>query len=54
MLLAEIARRGSNDCSFADYNFAVLLERLPDVFFAYEVGRLYTGRAVLAVRRLLE
>ena len=41
MLFSEIAGGRSDDSSFADYNFAVLLERLPDVVFTYELGRFY-------------
>ena len=38
MLLAEVARGGSDYCSLTDHNFAPLLQGLPDVVFAYEVG----------------
>jgi len=38
VLLGKVARGRSDDRSFADYNFAVLLESLPDVVFAYKVG----------------
>jgi len=37
MLLAEIARGRCHDCLLTDYNFAVLLERLPHVIFTDEI-----------------
>ena len=38
MLLPEVARSGCHDCLLADYNFAILLQRLANVVFADEVG----------------
>ena len=38
VLLAEVARRRCHDRALADYNFAVLLEGLPNVVFADKVG----------------
>ncbi len=40
MLFAEVAGGGCHDSALANYNFAVLFQGLPDVIFAYEVGRL--------------
>lgn len=40
MLFSEIAGGRSDDSSLADYNLAVLLQGLPNVVFAYELGRL--------------
>ena len=48
MLFTEIPRRWSDDRSFTDYNFAVLLDGLPHVVLAHEVdgllGTLYSLR----------
>ena len=41
MLLAKVPRRRCHDRPLADYNFAPLPDRQPDVFFAYEVGGLF-------------
>jgi len=38
VLLAEVARGRGDDGSFADYDFAILLQRLPNIVFADEVG----------------
>ena len=44
LLFAEIPRRGGHDRPFADHNLAPLPYRLPDVVFAYELGRFLQGR----------
>ena len=44
VLFAEVAGGWSDDSSFADYNFAVLLDGLPDVVFTYELGRFLITR----------
>jgi hypothetical protein len=41
MLFAQITRRRCHNRALADYNFATLPERLPNVLFAYEVGRFF-------------
>ena len=38
VLFAEVSGRRCHDRALADYNFAVLLERLPNVVFADKVG----------------
>lgn len=41
MLFPEVASGWCDYRSFTDHNFAVLLQRLTDVVFAYEVGRFF-------------
>jgi hypothetical protein len=43
VLLAEVTRGGSNNRAFADYDFAILLQRLANVVLADEVGGLFGG-----------
>ena len=38
MLLSKVPRGWCHDCLLANYNFAILLQRLPDVVFADEGG----------------
>jgi hypothetical protein len=41
MLFPEVPRGGRDYGSLTDYNFAVLLEGLTDVVFAYELCRFF-------------
>lgn len=43
MLLAEVARGGSDYRSLTDHNFAVLLQGLAYVVFTYELCRFFSG-----------
>ena len=43
VVLAKVARGWRYDSAFADYNFAPLPHGLPNVVFAYEVGRFFHG-----------
>src|SRR5918993_3669832 len=42
MFVPKVAGRRSDYGPFTDYDFAVLLQGLPNVVFAYEVGRFFT------------
>ncbi len=41
VLLPEIAGRRSDYGSITDYDFAILLQGLTDVFFTYELGKIF-------------
>lgn len=41
MLIPEVPGRRGDYRSLSDYNFAILLDGLADVIFAYEVGNLF-------------
>ena len=43
MLLSEVSGSRCHNRALANYNFATLFERLPNVLFAYEVGRFFNG-----------
>jgi hypothetical protein len=44
VLLGKVPGRRSDDCPFADYNFAPLADSLPDVVLAYELRRFFGSR----------
>ena len=41
VLFSKVASGWGDDGALSDYNFAVLLDGLADVVFAYEVGGLF-------------
>ena len=41
MLFAEVPGRRCHNRALTDYNFATLSQGLPNVLFAYEVGRFF-------------
>ena len=43
VLFGEVSGSGSDNRVIANNNFATLSDRLPDVVFAYEVGRFLHG-----------
>ena len=43
MLFAEVPGRRCHNRALTDYNFATLSQGLPNVLFAYEVGRFFNA-----------